>query len=148
MKEKNGFTLIELLGVIIILGILIALAVSGYSRYLNGSKSKAFKIEEANFVGATKGAYTDCFSNNTNNNFCKSHKIFNTEDEYVYLKELISDGYIEIIKNPYNTNEFCDIEKSYVHVSMNNNTQSNNIDMLYKVCLICGDHKSKDCIDN
>lgn len=148
--NKKAFTLIELLGVILLLGIIISIAVGSYSVYLNNSKNKAFKIAESSFITATKDAYADCVSNNRNNEFCSNHKELNTEYEYelIYLKELVDDNYIEKIKNPYDTEQFCDIDKSYVYVSSKNNTEeSNNSDIVYKACLVCGDHKSVNCLD-
>ena len=149
--NKKGFTLVELLGVIILLGILATIAVVGYSNYLGNSKKKAFTIEEENFISATRSAYADCISNKTDNDFCSNHPNLETKYTYqfVYLKELIDDNYIRVIKNPYNVEQACDSEKSYVYVGSRNDADSSvNSDISYKVCLICGDHKSKDCLDD
>ena len=149
--NKKGFTLVELLGVIILLGILATIAVVGYSNYLGNSKKKAFTIEEENFISATRSAYADCISNKTDNDFCSNHPNLETKYTYqfVYLKELIDDNYIRVIKNPYNVEQACDSEKSYVYVGSKNDADSSvNSDIAYKVCLICGDHKSKDCLDD
>ncbi len=151
MKKKKGFTLIEMLGVIIILGILLTLAISSYTIYLNHTRSKTFSIEEKSMATAAQDAYTDCVSNHPNNNFCKNHPELNTKYTYelIYLNELIEDQYIDPIKNPYNTEQFCDIDRSYVYVSSKNNTsENNNSDVVYLSCLICGDHKSKNCLDD
>lgn len=149
VKKRNAFTLMELLGVIVILGMLLALAIVSYSNYLNSTKKKAFKVEEINFMDAAKSAYADCFSNNPNNEFCSYHKNFDTKYEYqfVYLSELVDNSYIREIKNPYDTDKLCNLDKSYVYVSRKNSAQSNNADMVYKTCLICGEHKSVDCLD-
>ena len=42
MKNNKGFTLIELLAVIVILGILLALAIPRVSQYINNSKKDSF----------------------------------------------------------------------------------------------------------
>ncbi len=141
MKQKNGFTLIEMLGVIILLGILVSVAIGSYSRYLVQSQAKAFKIEEDSMKTATESAYVDCISNHPNNAFCRSHSMVDTvgETDTVYLKELIEDQYLDIIKNPYHTEEECDAEKSYVYVTKDNQKTT------YQVCLICGTNKSKSC---
>lgn len=147
--NKKAFTLIELLGVVLLLGIITSIAVGSYTLYLNNSKKKAFKLAESSFITATKDAYADCISNNRNNEFCSNHKELNTEYKYelIYLKELVNDDYIEKIKNPYDTEQFCDIDNSYVYVSSKKNTEeSNNSDIVYKPCLICGDHKSEECL--
>ncbi len=149
MKNKKGFTLIELLGVIILLGIIITIAVISYSSSLNKTKIKAFQLEEGNFVDATKSAYVDCLGNNPTNNFCELHQQLDDKNTYdfVYLKELIDDNYIGKIKNPYDTEQFCDFENSYVYVSRKNSSNANNADIVYKVCLICGDKKSENCLN-
>lgn len=141
MKRKNGFTLIEMLGVMILLGILTTLAVSSYSSYLTKTKIKAFTMEEKSMRDATESAYIDCVSNHPNNTFCKNHSMVDTigETDTVYLKELIQDQYIDIIKNPYDTEEECDMEKSYVFVEKSNTKTA------YQVCLICGKNKSNEC---
>ena len=148
--NKKGFTLIELLGVIILLGIITTIAITGYSRYLASSKRKAFTIEENNIINATRSAYADCISNHNNNDFCSNHPDLDIKFNYqvVYLKELIDNNYIDLIKNPYNVEQSCDTEKSYVYVSnRNNKDDSVNSEIIYKACLICGDHKSTDCLD-
>lgn len=46
MKNEKGFTLIELLAVIVILGVLLAIAVPSVTKYINASKKSTF-IENA-----------------------------------------------------------------------------------------------------
>ena len=42
MRNKKGFTLIELLAVIVILGVLLAIAIPKVSQYISGSRKKSF----------------------------------------------------------------------------------------------------------
>ena len=42
MRNKRGFTLIELLAVIVILGVLLAIAIPKVSQYISGSRKKSF----------------------------------------------------------------------------------------------------------
>ena len=44
MKDNKGFTLIELLAVIVILGVLLAIAIPSVSKYINTAKKSAFII--------------------------------------------------------------------------------------------------------
>lgn len=144
--SKKGFTLIELLAVIILIGTLSAVAISSYSTYLTKSKNKTFSLEEKNFIDATISAYADCSSNlNNQGQFCENHS--NNDKDEVKLRELIESGYINTIRDPYNTNYDCDAENSYVKVSVKNSDLIN-ADIEYKVCLICGNHKSDGCLNN
>lgn len=45
MKNNKGFTLVELLAVIVILAIILAIAVPGISKILEGSKKSAFEAD-------------------------------------------------------------------------------------------------------
>jgi len=42
MKKKNGFTLVELLAVIVVLAIILAITIPGFTRILKASKEKSF----------------------------------------------------------------------------------------------------------
>lgn len=137
MKNKKGFTLIELLAVVTILGILTAIAVIGYSRYLAQSKDKSFKILEDSFVTATKDLVADCNTYNKNCNI-----IDEATDNKISLISLIDSGYIDKLKNPYDTSQFCNFVDSYVTIQ-DNGYVNNNLDIKYSVHLVCGDHTSK-----
>lgn len=133
--NKKGFTLIELLAVIIILGILSSLAVISYVNYLNNTRDKAFKVAEKDFASALEEAYVDCLDKPYNNTFCSNHTEL-YKKEKIYLSELVHDNYIDVIKNPYNTDENCDISASYIQVSGERD---------YDVCLKCGNKISSSC---
>ena len=142
MKDK-GFTLIELLAVIIILGILGAIATSAYHKYVSTTKKKSFEMAEKTFVNNVKDAYADCLSNSTNE-FCGKHQSFGYQNEIIYLKELIAYDYSEKIKNPYDTNTYCNEELSYVKVVGSGDVGINKT-ATYTVCLVCGDVQSTSC---
>jgi len=153
--KKNAFTLMEVLAVIVILGILVGLAVSGYSNYVVKSRNKSYNIAENSLKDAATSAITDCLTENgKNREFCKTHDVLANqyEHEIVLLEELINDDYMDAIRDPYDTEKFCNTgsmeeDGSYVYIINKTNTDNvNNIDFNYKVCLKCGNYKSKDCL--
>ena len=139
-KNQKGFTLIEMLAVVILLAILMAIAVGSYYSYIKKSRDDSFKIAENTIQNDVKNAYADCLSN-SKSEFCINHSGYGEKNDKIYLKELIDAGYSEQIKNPYDTNSFCDIDSSYVTV-IGNNTDNNSS---YLTCLVCGDKKSNSC---
>ncbi len=143
LMNKKAFTLMELLAVVILLAILTAMATGAYYAYLNKSREESFKMAEKTFMNDVQNAYADCLSG-ADNNFCNSHPDFGYQDEIIYLKELISTGYSERIKSPYNTDSYCDEDLSYIRVTTSN-VSANNQDISYQVCLVCGDKKSSTC---
>lgn len=145
--NKKAFTLIEMLAVVLILGLLVSISGGIYNSYLSSSRVKSFKIAEESFVNAVKEAYLDCNGNNPNNTFCNNHSMLTGPGETarITLKELVDDNYIEDIRNPYDTDEFCDSSYSYVTAKNSTNTSLINIDVSYTVCLICGNHRSETC---
>ena len=54
MRNKKGFTLIELLAVIVILGVLLAIAIPKVSQYINGSKKKSFVDAGQLFINSVR----------------------------------------------------------------------------------------------
>jgi len=144
--NKKGFTLIEMLAVIMLLGILTTIAVVSYTNYLNTSREKSFNLAENSFKDALLEAYVDCKTGFSDNDFCSKHSEPNMKDERdeITLLELIEAEHIEKIKNPYNTNEYCDINNSYIEV-ISNADFTDHSDLSYKVCLICGNKSSEDC---
>ena len=149
--KKKGFTLVEMLAVIVILGIIIGLAVSGYSKYVTSSRDKSYNIAEKSMKAAAIDAIADCLTGEgEKRDFCQNHDLVENQYDYelIYLKELMNDDYMDAIRDPYNTDKLCS-EESYVYIANKADTnQVNNADFDYKVCLICGNYKSKDCKDD
>lgn len=141
--KKNGFTLVELLAVVVILGIIMAVAIVSYTGNMQRSKDKTFEMAEKDFQSAASNAYIQYLSN-------QDLRLSNVFDDLtysnkttVYLKDLINYDYIKKIKNPYNTEEMCDFENSNVVIEK---TVGAKDDFNYQVCLICGDNKSDNCL--
>lgn len=141
--NKKAFTLIELLAVVLILGMLATIATASYHKFTMKAEKESFQMAEKTLINDVKNAYADCLGNSINA-FCDNHQSFGYQNETVYLKDLIENGYSEKIKNPYNTDSYCDENLSYVKVT-SSGVNANNMDVSYTVCLICGDKKSDSC---
>ena len=57
MKNKKGFTLIELLAVIVILGVLLAIAIPAVSKYINTAKKSTYKENVQSYAKAAKNEF-------------------------------------------------------------------------------------------
>lgn len=141
--NKKAFTLIELLIVVMILGILSVIATASYHKFTMKAEKESFQMAEKTLINDVKNAYADCLANSTND-FCKNHQSFGYQNETIYLKDLITNGYSKRIKNPYNINTYCDENSSYVKV-VGSGDSGNNKTATYQVCLICGDKRSDSC---
>lgn len=152
MKKQKGFTLMELLAVMVILGITLAIAIPAYGAYMKSAKNQAFKEAEETMRVAASDALTQCMASPPSNliSFCEKHEIPSNQQEHDIITgvDLIKYEYMDAIANPENTDIDCDMENSYVYISNRVNSENvNNSDLIYKVCLICGNKKSKDCED-
>ena len=58
-KKKQGFTLIELLAVIVILGLLMAIAIPSVTKYITQSRKKALTTTIGNYIGALTNQVND-----------------------------------------------------------------------------------------
>ena len=68
MKDKKGFTLIELLAVIVILGLLMAIAIPSVTKYITESRKKTLTTTIGNFVSALTNDVNDLNYTFTNSN--------------------------------------------------------------------------------
>ena len=57
--NKKGFSLVELLGTITIMGILMGLAITAYSRYINGTRKKAYETLVQSSISAMEEYIVD-----------------------------------------------------------------------------------------
>ena len=137
----NGFTMIELLAVLVILGILMSIAVISYSSYQKRAKDNSISIAENSISSSVSNFFVNCNTNfnGKNQEICNRYKV---PDEVnastkVWLVDLINDSLMEPITNPYNQNQKCNQDTSYVLVT-NKGGSDKNIDLDYLVCLDCG----------
>ena len=68
MKNKKGFTLIELLAVIVILGLLMAIAIPSVTKYITQSRKKTVTSTIGNYIGALVNDVNDLSYTFTGNN--------------------------------------------------------------------------------
>lgn len=135
MMNKKGFTMIELMAVIIILGILMTLAYMGVTQYLDRTRDATYEDFEKNI---TAGA--------TNYLIDHSASIPEVGESIVIdVSKLICEGYIENLRDPYNTsvNRTCNLN-SYAIVTRESDTASN-LRVSYEACLSCSNYQSAAC---
>jgi len=101
---KKGFTLIELLSVIIILGIILAIAIPRIFDIINNSKVKSYKENIERILVKSEQYIIQNFD---------SRPINIGDTTEIELQDLITDDYISTIKSPFNSNE-C---KGYILVT-------------------------------
>lgn len=142
--SQKGFTLIEMLAVVILLGILLGIAVPSYQKYISNSRQRSYKTAEQSLVNAATDAMLECV-NHMSSEECVNKTMPQQEGDStrITLRELIDLGYMNRIKDPKKTSQFCDSEKSYAYVKKNKLEDGGGY--TYYACLVCSDYQSKDC---
>lgn len=114
MKDKKGFTLTELLAVIVLIGVILAIAVPSYQSYVTRTRKEVLESYKANIIDAANQYASECFQENKLGK-CKGNK--NIWDE--------------IKKNLKNSD---DISKEY-NVTVKIDNGPSNVSDLYSITL-------------
>ncbi|MGG3957273.1 prepilin-type N-terminal cleavage/methylation domain-containing protein [Bhargavaea massiliensis] len=129
IRNEKGLTLIELLAVIVILGIIAAIAIPSVGALIDNSKKDAHISNAKQLVNATRLAITADTSNTNKAKFT--------------MTELVNGGYLEKVpKSPGDEGDY-DGTNSFVTV-----TKDSNGNLSYKVTLATADPNSHKYIDD
>lgn len=115
MKDKKGFTLTELLAVIVLIGVILAIAVPSYQSYVTRTRKEVLESYKANIIDAANQYAAECFQENRLGE-C-------TNEENIWK---------EIKQNLKNAN---DIENEY-EVTVRIDSGHSNVSDLYSISLV------------
>ncbi len=142
--NKKAFTLIELLSVIVLLSILVTFAFFTYTKYLKSSRRRILEVDIKSMESAARNAINECHKG-SNNAFCMNFVIpEGGETVKIELKDLVDNRYIDEFKNPYNKDQMCDTNSSYVLATRKTSTDKSDISFNYEACLICGNDQDQE----
>lgn len=137
MKRKNGFTLVELLSVMILIAIISSIGAILITDLLKKSKKDTYKMIEKNIQTATQTYLAD------NTSLIPPITTPNLSSVTITLDTLITNDYMPPVSDPDKKSSNCDANLTTIKVTRNNNTE--NVDLTYKVCLVCAHYKTKGC---
>lgn len=75
ISNEKGLTLVELLAVIVILGIVAAIAIPAIGDLVQKSRDRAILVDATNIIAAAKMAYLDGSCNGTETNPCDENSL-------------------------------------------------------------------------
>ena len=123
--KKKGLSLIETLGVIVILGIVLAITIPIYKNVMGENVDNLFRLNATKMLKAGKEYFT-------RNDLLLPREI--NETKKVFLNDLIASNLLEEIYNPYNKTEACEKTSSFVSVTLENLNEYK-----YSALLQCGE---------
>ena len=138
MKNRRyGFTLIELLAVVVILGLLVAIAYPAVNKYIKDIRESTYALHESDMKSSASNMMSECIQKDTED--CIPNP---GESKTIYLSDLIKKKYSNQLKDPEKENGYCSNSDSYVIVT---NTGDSTLNLEYEVCLTCDKYQSTKC---
>lgn len=113
MKDKKGFTLTELLAVIVLIGVILAIAVPSYQSYVTRTKKEVLKSYQANIIDAANQYAAECFQENRLGDCKKKENIWDEIKKNLKNGDDIEKEYgvtVEIKNGPSNVSELYSIK--------------------------------------
>lgn len=123
MKDKKGFTLTELLAVIVLIGVILAIAVPSYQSYVTRTRKEVLESYQANIIDAANQYAAKCFQENKFGECKENEKIW---DE---IKTNLKNG--------------DDIAKEY-EVTVKIDNGPSNVSDLYSISLVMKNRSSNE----
>ena len=112
MKDKKGFTLTELLAVIVLIGVILAIAVPSYQSYVTRTRKEVLESYKANIIDAANQYAAECFQDNKLGE-CKNKDIWKKIKPNLKNGDDIAKEYdvtVEIIDGPSKVSDLYSIK--------------------------------------
>lgn len=126
MKDKKGFTLTELLAVIVLIGVILAIAVPSYQSYVTRTRKEVLESYKANIIDAANQYASECIVKNTlvenfNKDIWKNLKFKNKDD----IKKDYNDIKVSIKSGKSKASDLYCIEIQYTNTKNDSITYNN-----------------------
>lgn len=137
MRDKKGFTLTELLAVIVLIGVILAIAVPSYQSYVTRTRKEVLESYKANIIDAANQYAAKCFQENKLGECKENEKIWDEIKTNLKNGDDIAKEYevtVEIDNGPSNVSDLYSIslvmkkrssnEETRVDTAVNNTSDS------------------------
>ena len=137
MKDKKGFTLTELLAVIVLIGVILAIAVPSYQSYVTRTRKEVLESYKANIIDAANQYAAKCFQENKLGECKENEKIWDEFKTNLKNGDDIAKEYevtVKIDNGPSNVSDLYSIslvmkkrssnEETRVDTAVNNTSDS------------------------
>jgi len=146
MKNNKGFTLVEILTAVTILGILSALAIAGYTRYIEYAKKQSYNTMAKSMSTAAEQYIID-----NPGDYMETEVVDTAEGKkYVFKDEetftttfgkLVEDGYISGAQDPTNKSTDC---RGYVRIGLVKGEGKDALDQyIYQIDECCANYSAR-----